>query len=57
MKKLRNVIAAALLIVPVLALNASTLSDAAEGVVVRSTPSVTACCYIFYMGRWWCIPC
>lgn len=57
MKKLRNVLAAALLTIPVLALNAATLSDSTHGVVVQPTPSVTACCYVFYMGRYWCIPC
>ena len=57
MKKLRNVLAAALLTIPVLALNASTLADYTDEVVVRPTPSVTACCWVYFMGRWMCIPC
>jgi hypothetical protein len=57
MKKLRNVLVAALLTVPVLALNASTLPDAATGPQLNPTRTVTACCYVYFMGRWYCIPC
>ena len=57
MKKLRNVVAAALLTIPVLALNANTLAERVDGVEMRPTHGVTACCWVYMAGRYWCMPC
>jgi len=56
-KKLRNVIAAALLLLPVLALNAGTLSTAKAPAGLNPTQPVAGWCYIYQGGRWWMIPC
>ena len=56
MKKLRNVLAAVLLTIPVLTINAGTVT-AATGSELRPTHPVTACCYQYFMGRWYCFPC
>lgn len=55
MKKLRNVLAAALVTIP-LSLNAG-IPAKSEGAEMRPTPSVAGCCYYYIGGRWWCIPC
>jgi hypothetical protein len=57
MKKLRNLLAAALLTLPVVALNASTVADAAKGAELNPTRPVAGCCYVLFMGRWYCMPC
>jgi hypothetical protein len=57
MKKLRNLLAAALLTIPVATLNASPLSVVADGTEMRSTLPVAGCCVVYYMGRWVCMPC
>ena len=57
MRKLRTVLAAALLTFPVLALNASSLGDAASGAGIKPTHSVTNTCYIYWLGRWYAYPC
>ena len=57
MKKLRTVLAAALLTFPVLTLNASSLADSAKGSEIKSTRSVTGTCWVYYMGRWWTYSC
>jgi hypothetical protein len=57
MKKLRNVLAAALLTIPVLALDASALPATATGSELNPTRSVAATCYVYFMGRWYSYPC
>jgi hypothetical protein len=57
MKKLQKVLIAALLTIPVLTLNASSLSDDANSAQLSPTHSVTGWCYIYMAGRWWQIPC
>jgi hypothetical protein len=56
MKKLRNALAAALL-VPVLALNANTLTADDAPVGLNPTKPVADWCWIFAGGRWWQVPC
>ena len=57
MKRLLTVLAAALLTIPVLTLNASSLADSTKGSEIQSTHSVTNTCFVYYMGRWWAYPC
>jgi hypothetical protein len=57
MKKLRTVLAAALLTFPVLTLNASSLGDSPQVSDIKPTHSVTNTCYTYFMGRWWAYPC
>jgi len=56
MKKLRNVLAAALLTIP-LASGASVVVDASAGPELRPTRSVAYCCTVYFAGRYWCLPC
>lgn len=56
MKKLRNFLAGALLALP-LALNAGTLPDSRTGSELNPTHSVAGTCYVYFMGRWYAIPC
>jgi hypothetical protein len=51
---------AAFLILPLLALGAEV--DADSGIAAAGTPRMTSssqyhCCWIFWMGRWTCMPC
>jgi hypothetical protein len=57
MKKLRNVLAAALLTIPLASMGASSIMDASTGQELRPTRSVTSCCWTYFMGRYWCLPC
>jgi hypothetical protein len=57
MKKLRTVLAAALLTLPVLTLNASSLASDAQQSTIKPTHTVTGTCYVYFAGRWWAIPC
>ena len=55
MKRLRT-FAAALLLVPVLTLNANAFTaDAANG--VGASQQVTGYCWIYFMGRWMMVAC
>jgi hypothetical protein len=56
MKKLRNVLAAALLTIPLASLSASTVADASTGPEMRPTRTQT-CCMVYFMGRYYCVPC
>lgn len=56
MNKLRTILAAALLTMPVIALNASTVADEPTGIEVNSPPQ-QSCCWAIIMGRWYCVPC
>ena len=57
MKRLLTVLAAALLTIPVLSLNATSLVDSDKGSAINATHGVTGTCFVYYMGRWWLIPC
>lgn len=57
MKKLRNVVAGILLSLPLLALNASTLTKEEAPAGLNPTHSVTGWCYVYFMGRYIAIPC
>jgi hypothetical protein len=57
MRKLRTVLAAALLTIPVMTLNASASSADASTYGVSSTQSLTGTCWVYMGGRWWAFPC
>jgi hypothetical protein len=57
MSKLRTILAAALLILPVLALNASTLVEEAAEIEVGQTQQQSSCCWVLFIGSWYCVPC
>lgn len=61
MKRIK-VLLAGLILLPLLALGANL--DPAEGVAVAQSESArvsgqesVTCCWIFFMGRWICVPC
>jgi hypothetical protein len=57
MAKLRTLLAAALLTVPVLTLSAAMpTGDAQTGPRIEPT-AATGCCWAYVMGRWICFPC
>jgi hypothetical protein len=57
MNKLRTILAAALLTMPVVALNASTVVDVPTGAQLSPTQPVASCCWMLIGGRWYCVPC
>lgn len=57
MKTLKNLLIGALITLPVMALNASTIVDVAQGVEVRPTRQVVDCCQTLINGKWYCLPC
>jgi hypothetical protein len=59
MAKLRILLKAALLTaLSMLALaSAGAVTSTADSGTRLETTSILDCCWIFYMGRWWCIPC
>jgi hypothetical protein len=57
MNKLRTILAAALLTVPVIALNASTVPDEPTQMEIGQTQQQAGCCWILIMGRWYCYYC
>ena len=57
MNKLRTILAAALLTMPVIALNASTVADEPTGIELSPVKQQSGCCWAIIMGRWYCIPC
>ena len=56
MKRLRSFLAG-LLLVPVLALNASPLQTDADGASLEPTRPLAPYCWFYYNGRWIQIPC
>jgi hypothetical protein len=57
--KLKALLAAALITVPVLALDAAQApapSDPSQA-QMSGTRTLRDCCYVYFMGRWYCIPC
>ncbi len=60
MTKLRTLLAAALITIPVLTLDAAQLPATQPGSQAQLAPSsqsVDSCCWVFFLGRWWCFPC
>jgi hypothetical protein len=59
MKKVRTLVAAALLAVPALVLSAAQVPDGHAPVQAQADSKQAAglCCWIQIMGRWFCIPC
>jgi hypothetical protein len=55
--KLRNLLAAALLLLPAVTLNASSFAHMDERPGLGSTQQSPGMCWIYMMGRWWYIPC
>jgi hypothetical protein len=55
--KLSSVLAAALLILPTVTLNATALPGAEARPGLASPKPVTGMCYIYLNGRWWLLPC
>ncbi len=55
MKKIRNVIVAALLVLPLLTLEASTLTNPSAASSIKPTRADT--CYFYYAGVYWPYPC
>jgi hypothetical protein len=56
MSKLKNLFAVALLTLPILSLSAADLGARVDVTQVRPA-SVAGCCYVYYMGHWYCFPC
>jgi len=57
MKTLGMMLAAALLVAPVLTLNAGTLPARAAPTELQSTQSLAGTCYYYFGGRWYAYPC
>jgi hypothetical protein len=57
MKKLIQTVAVALLVAPVLALNAANVTDRAAASVAPPSHTVAGTCYIYFAGRWIGYPC
>jgi hypothetical protein len=57
MKKLRQVLAAVLLTVPVMTLNAGPLAAVSKAPELQSTQSLAGTCYMYFGGRWIAFPC
>jgi hypothetical protein len=55
MTKLRTLLAAALITLPVLATDAAVPTPD-KPQISQSQPPAT-CCWVMILGRWWCIPC
>lgn len=55
MKKIRNLVAAALIVLPALALDASTLTNPNSDSSIKPTRAGT--CYIYLGGVWFAYPC
>jgi len=57
MRKLRQVIAAVLLVVPVMTLNAGSLAAVSKAPELQPTQTLAGTCYIYFGGRWIAFPC
>ena len=57
MTRLRSLIVAVLLTLTVGSLDAGAVASAEGATSINPTPQVTGVCYIFFMGRWWEVPC
>jgi len=57
MTKLKTLLVAALLTVPVLTLSAAVPAEHYGSGPRLETTAATGCCWVLYFGRWFCIPC
>jgi hypothetical protein len=57
MKKRRHVLAAALLVVPVMTLNAGTAAAVSKVTELQPVRALAGTCYIYYGGQWIAYPC
>ena len=57
MKKLRNLFAAALLVLPVATMNAAPLPGAETRPGLSSPQPAGGYCWVYMLGRWWYVPC
>jgi hypothetical protein len=57
MNKLRTILAAALLTMPVIALNASAVVEEPTGIELNQLQQQSGCCWMLIGGRWYCVPC
>jgi hypothetical protein len=55
--KLRNVLAVALLLVPAVTLNASSLPSSEARPGLGSPQPVAGMCWVYAGNRWWYVPC
>jgi hypothetical protein len=56
MKIFRRSLAVALLLTSLAGFQ-STTTSAASATVAPPVHNVTGCCYVFYYGKWYCVPC
>jgi hypothetical protein len=56
LKKLRTFLVA-LLLAPVLVMNAHAFTTDADGAVYTPPQQSSGWCYVYYMGRYWLMPC
>lgn len=57
MTKLRSLLAAALLMVPAVTLNASSFTNDDADPSVSAPQQSGGMCWVYYMGRWYYVPC
>lgn len=62
MNKLRGILLGVALALPLAAIGSSEIGVAATGkqgtmTSVQSGPQSERCCFVWFMGAWWCIPC
>jgi hypothetical protein len=55
-KKLRTFLAA-MLLVPLLTLNANAFTADADNAAFTPPQQSSGWCYIYHAGRWWLVPC
>lgn len=55
MKKIRNLVAAALLVLPMMTLDASTLTNPNADTSIKPTRAGT--CWVYFGGYWFSYPC
>ena len=56
LRKLRTLLIG-LLLVPVLTMNANAFAASAELSGLSPPQQVSGVCWVYYMGRWWQLPC
>lgn len=56
LRKLRTFFVA-LLLVPLLAVNANAFTAPADSFGYSPAQQISGVCWVYYMGRWWQVPC
>jgi len=56
LRKLRTLLIG-LLLVPLLTLNANAFTDSVELPEFSAPQQTSGVCWVYYMGRWWQLPC